>query len=44
MRGETLGFGKIICTSTVECQGQEAGVGVLKSSSGEDIGDFRDSI
>jgi hypothetical protein len=31
MGGETLGLGKIICPSTGECQGQEAGVGGLGS-------------
>jgi len=29
--GEALGLAKIICPSTVECQGQEAGVGGLGS-------------
>jgi hypothetical protein len=38
--GEALGLAKIICPSTREYQGQEAGVGGL----GEGIGDFRDSI
>jgi hypothetical protein len=28
MGGEALGLAKIICPSTGECQGQEAGVGV----------------
>jgi hypothetical protein len=31
MGGETLGLMKIICPSTGECQGQEAGVGGLGS-------------
>jgi hypothetical protein len=31
MGGEALGLAKIICPSTGECQGQEAGVGVLES-------------
>ena len=31
MRGEALGLVKIICPSTVECQGQELGVGGLGS-------------
>ena len=44
MGGEALGLVKIICPSTGECQGQEAGVGGLGSRVGEGIGDFRDSI
>jgi hypothetical protein len=40
MGGEALGLVKIICTSTRECQGQEAGVGGLGSRAGGDIGDF----
>jgi hypothetical protein len=32
MGGEALGLVKIICPSTGECQGQEAGVGGLGSS------------
>ena len=31
MGGEALGLAKIICPSTEECQGQEAGVGGLGS-------------
>ena len=31
MGGEALGLAKIICPSTGECQGQEAGVGGLGS-------------
>jgi hypothetical protein len=31
MGGEALGHLKILCPSTVECQGQEAGVGGLGS-------------
>jgi hypothetical protein len=31
MGGEALGIAKIICPSTGECQGQEAGVGRLGS-------------
>jgi hypothetical protein len=31
MGREALGLGKIICPSTGECQGQEAGVGGLGS-------------
>jgi hypothetical protein len=31
---------KIICLSTGECQGQEAGVGGLGSGVGEGLGDF----
>jgi hypothetical protein len=34
MGGEALGLVKIICPSTVECQGQEAGVGGLGSRVG----------
>ena len=41
MRGESLGLVKIICTSTGECQGQEAGVGKLGSRTWEGIGDFQ---
>jgi hypothetical protein len=47
MGGEALGLEKIICPSTRECQGQEAGVcvcvggGLLGRGSGrEGIGDF----
>jgi hypothetical protein len=40
MRGEALGLVKIICPSTGECLGQEAGVGGLGSRAGEGIGDF----
>ena len=32
--GEALGLAKIICPSTGECQGQEAGVGGLGSRVG----------
>ena len=32
--GETLGLVKIICSSTGECQGQEAGEGGLRSREG----------
>jgi hypothetical protein len=32
MEGEALGLMKIICPSTGECQGQEAGVGGLGKS------------
>jgi hypothetical protein len=40
-----LGIAKIICPSTGEFQGQEAGVGRLGSSGeGESIGDFGDSM
>jgi hypothetical protein len=35
MGGEALGLAKIICPSTGECQGQEAGVGGLGSRAGE---------
>jgi hypothetical protein len=38
MGGEALGLGKIICPSTGECQGQEAGVGGLGSRAG---GEYR---
>ena len=34
MGGEALGFVKIICPSTGECQGQESGVGGLGSRAG----------
>jgi hypothetical protein len=34
----------LICPSTGECQGQEAGVGGLGSRAGEGIGGFGDSI
>ena len=34
MGGEALGLGQIICPSTGECQGQEAGVGGLGSRVG----------
>jgi hypothetical protein len=43
--GEVFGLAKIICPSTGECQGQEAGVGGLGSRVGrEGIGGFEDSI
>jgi hypothetical protein len=45
MGGEAFGLAKIICPSTGECQGQEAGVGGLgKQGGGEGIEDFGDSI
>ena len=45
MGGEALGLVKIICPSTVECEGQEAGVGGLGSrGGGVGIEDFWDSI
>jgi hypothetical protein len=34
MGGEALGLSKIICPSTGECQGQEAGVGRLGNRAG----------
>jgi hypothetical protein len=34
MGGDALGLAKIICPSTEECQGQEAGVGGLGSRAG----------
>jgi hypothetical protein len=34
MEGEALGLLKIICPSTGECQGEEAGVGGLGSRAG----------
>ena len=34
MEGEAFGLAKIICPSTAECQGQEAGVGGLGSRAG----------
>jgi hypothetical protein len=44
MGGEALGLAKIICPSTGECQGQEAGVVGWGAGWGEVIGDFQDSI
>ena len=44
MGGEALGIVKIICPSTGECQGQEAGVGRLGSRAGGERGGFGDSI
>jgi hypothetical protein len=44
MGGDALGLAKMICPSTGECKGQEAGVGELGNSMGKDIGDFWDSI
>jgi hypothetical protein len=47
MGGEAFGLAKIICLSTGECQGQEAGVGGLGSRAGVGgwgIGNFQDSI
>jgi len=44
MGGEVLGLAKIICPSTGDCQGQEAGVGGLGSRAGGGYRDFRDSI
>jgi hypothetical protein len=38
MGGEALGLGKILCPSTGECQGQEAGVGGLGSTA---VGGYR---
>jgi hypothetical protein len=38
MGGEALGLVKIICPSTGECQGQEAGVGGLGSRAGVGYG------
>jgi hypothetical protein len=38
MGGEALGIVKIICPSTGECQGQEAGVGGLGSRAGGGYG------
>jgi hypothetical protein len=41
MGREALGPMKVLCPSMGECQGQEAGVGVLVSrGSEEEIGDF----
>jgi hypothetical protein len=34
MGGEALGLAEIICLSTEECQGQEAGMGGLGSRAG----------
>jgi hypothetical protein len=44
MGGEALCLVKIICPSTGECQGQEAGVVGWETWQGEGIGDFWDSI
>jgi hypothetical protein len=44
MEGEALGLVKIICLSTGEHQGQEAGVDGLGSRAGEGIGDFQDTV
>jgi hypothetical protein len=44
MGREALGIVKVICLSTGECQGQEAGVGGLGSRAGEGIVSFGDSI
>jgi hypothetical protein len=35
MGGDALGLAKIICSSTGEFQGQEVGVGGLRSRAGE---------
>ena len=42
--GEAFGLMNIICPSTGECQGQEAGVGGLGSRGGVSIGNLQDSI
>jgi hypothetical protein len=39
-----LGLANLICPSTRECQGQEAGVSGRGAGQGEGIGDFGDSI
>jgi hypothetical protein len=44
MGGEALGLAKIMCSSTGECQGQEAGVGRLESRAEKGIGGFGGSI
>jgi hypothetical protein len=44
MGGEALGLAIIICLSTGECQGQEAGMGRLGTGQREGIVDFQDSI
>jgi hypothetical protein len=44
MGGEDLAFVKIICPSTGECQGQEAGVEGFGSRAREGIGGLGDSI
>ena len=44
MGGEAVGIVKIMCPSTGECQGQEAGMGEVGSRSEEGIGGFGDSI
>jgi hypothetical protein len=42
MQGEALGLAKVICPNTVECLGQEAGVGELGSIAvGGSIGEFQ---
>jgi hypothetical protein len=43
MGGEALGIEKIICSSTGDRQGQEAGVGGLGAGRGDGIGDCGDS-
>jgi hypothetical protein len=40
MGREALGLAKIICSATVECQGQEVGVGGLGTRAGEGIGEL----
>ena len=40
MGGEAVGIVRIICPSTGECQGQEAGVGRVRERGGEGIGGF----
>jgi hypothetical protein len=40
MGGEALGLVKIICPNIRKCQGQEMGVGGLRSRAGEGIRDF----
>jgi hypothetical protein len=44
MGGQALDLGKIICPSTGECQGQEAGVDGLGSRAGGGNRGFGDSI
>jgi hypothetical protein len=41
MGGEAFGLPKIICPSTGECQGQEAGMGGRGARQEEVIGDFQ---
>jgi hypothetical protein len=44
MGGEALGFVKVICPSTGVCQGQEAGMGGLRSRTWGEYRGFWDNI